>query len=274
VVSAATVGVLSTNVDNQITIAGGTLIVSNGLGGGVLDVRNGTLTFNGGTVTVDQLVLTNGANSAFVFNTGLLTSGGTSVTNSQLFAVGDGTDAATFQLNGGIHSFANNLEISNNSTLTGCGTINGNVVVDLGGTVLADCGGTLTFTGIVTNNGTMRAIQGSVLEAYGMVVNNGTIDLINGGTNFHAGFVNNGTVLDASSVIASQASLCGQDFIVQVPSVIDHTYQLQFTPSLTPTNWTNINAPQPGTGGVLTFTDSGGATNSPTRFYRVDCTAP
>jgi len=148
------------------------------------------------------------------------------------------------------------------------------VLVDAGGTVLSDCG-TLTFTGIVTNNGTMRAINGAVLETYSNLVNNGTIDVINGGvTNFHGAFINHGTILDASSVKISQVSQSGQDFDLQIPSVMGHTYQLQFTPSLTPTNWINTGPPQPGTGSTLTFTDPSGLTNFPARFYRIDCTAP
>jgi hypothetical protein len=265
------------NATGVIQVTGGNLSVTNQSGTGQLVVGqwgSGSLVQGGGTVTVDQLVLTNGANSVFAFNAGVLTSGGTFVINSRLFVVGDGTNAATFQLNGGVHSFANNLEIRNNATLTGCGTINGNAVVDPGGTVLASCG-TLTFTGIITNNGTMRAIEGSVLEAYGTVVNNGTIDIINGATNFHGRFINsnNGTVLTATSVKISQVSMSGQDMVIQIPSVTGHTYQLQYTTSLTPANWTNTGAPQSGTGGVLTFTDSGGAAN-PQRFYHVDVTAP
>jgi len=72
----------------------------------------------------------------------------------------------------------------------------------------------------------------------------------------------------------SQASKSGQDFIVQIPSVTGHTYQLQYTTTLTPANWTNTGAPQSGTSGVLTFTEPGGGTNSPSRFYQVDCMAP
>ena len=95
---------------------------------------------------------------------------------------------------GGIHSFANGLEVLNSASLTGCGTVTGNVTVDSGGTVVVDCGGTLTFTGIVTNNGTIWAVNGSVLEAYSNFVNNGLIDIADGTTNFHEGFINNGAV--------------------------------------------------------------------------------
>jgi T5SS/PEP-CTERM-associated repeat protein len=257
---------------NTVTVGpGGTMIAGTlvfGPAGG-----QGMVVLNGGSVTVNQIVLTN-ALGVFAINAGTLASSGTAVTNNQVFAVGDGADAATFQLNGGVHSFANGLEIRSNATLNGCGTINGNVIVDSGGTVLANCGGTLTFTGVVTNNGTMQAINGSTLEVYGTVVNNGIIDIINGGTNFHGAFINNGTVLTASSVGIGAITTSGQDITIQIPSVTGHTYQLQYTTLLMPTNWTDTGASQSGNGSVLTFTDPGGATNLPSRFYRVDVTAP
>ena len=267
------VGFYSSSVGNQIAISGGSLYGTNSAGTGALNVRHGTLNVNGGTITVDILLLTNTTSGVMVFNSGTINTKSTSVTNGLAFVIGDGASAANFHLLGGVHSFNNGLRVRNNAVLSGCGTINGVVVVDAGGTVLADCS-PLVFGQSVTNNGTMRAINGSVLEAYGALVNNGTIDLINGSTNFHGVFINNGTVLDASSVKISQASKSGQDFVVQILSVTGHTYQLQFTPSLTPTNWTNTGTSQSGTGGVLTFTDTGGATNVPARFYRMDVTAP
>ena len=256
---------------NLINVSGGALFVTNAFGS-TMQIFQGTLALNGGTVTVDDLILTTNLGTV-AFSSGTLYSASTQATNGVPFVVGDGLDAANFQLLGGVHSFKN-LHIRNAAMLSGCGTVTGSVLIDAGGTVLSDCG-TLTFTGIVTNNGTMRAINGSVLETYSNLVNNGTIDIINGGvTNFHGAFINHGTILDASSVKISQATTSGQDFDVQIPSAMGHTYQLQFTPSLTPTNWTDISAPQPGTGSVLTFIDPSGATNSPARFYRVDCIAP
>jgi T5SS/PEP-CTERM-associated repeat protein len=271
---------LFANATGAVWVTGGQLTVTNsptvvgGSGAGQMTVSNGT-------VTVLSLIVINNTNGStintnlFTLDGGVVNSAGAAITNGLTFADGDGVDAATYHLLGGVHSFANGLRVRNNAVLSGCGTVNGNVVVDPGGTVLANCGGTLTVTGIVTNNGTLRAINGSVLLGLGMVVNNGTIDIINGGsTNFQGGFINNGTVLDASSVKISQATEFGLDFIVQVPSAGGHTYQLQYTTSLTPTNWTSTGASQSGTGGLLTFTDPSGATNSPSRFYRVDCTAP
>jgi len=268
------VGATSNSVGNRLDIFSGTLNVTNGTSTGALAVRGGTLTFAGGVILADRLYLTNGLNSVFTFNAGTLSSGGAAVTNSQLFTVGDGISAARYHLLGGTHSFANGLRIRSNGTLSGCGTVIGNVTVDLGGLVLGDCGGMVTFTGILTNNGTLRVINGGTLEAYGTVVNNGTIDAINGNTNFHGLFINNGTVLNSKSPAISQASKSGQDFLVQIPSVVGHTYRLQYTVSLTPTNWINTASPQSGTGGILTFTDFGGATNTPARFYHIQVTAP
>jgi T5SS/PEP-CTERM-associated repeat protein len=267
-------GIASNNV---IRVDSGSLFVTNAAGNGTLVVSRadgkGELILNGGSVTVGSLIATNGISSVVTLNGSTLSSAATFVTNAQQFVVGNGSSAATFHLLGGVHSFNNGLRVRNNAAVTGCGTINGVVVIDTGGTVLADCS-PFVFGQNVTNNGTLRAINGSVLEAYGTVVNSGTIDAINGFTNFHGAFINNGTVLDASSVKISQVRKSGQDFIVQIPSITGHTYQLQFSPSMMPTNWTNTGASQSGTGGVLTFTDFGGATNTPARFYRVDVTAP
>jgi T5SS/PEP-CTERM-associated repeat protein len=273
---------------NTVTItSSGSLFVTNAAGNGTLlvssvnlgDLQNGpagtgSLIINGGSVTVNALIASNGLNSVVTFQAGLLTSSGTSVNNNQLFVVGDGTDAATFQLNGGVHSFVNNLEIRNNATLTGCGTIEGNVTIDPGGTVVAACGGTLTFSGIVTNNGTMQAVNGTVLQAYGLVVNNGLINVNNGSTEFFGGLVNNGVVLTENDAQISSITRSGNNITIQIPSVTDASYQLQFSPSLKPATWTSLGASQDGTGGVLTFTDTGGATNRPGRFYRIDITLP
>ena len=159
--------------------------------------------------------------------------------------------------------------------IEGCGTFSNWTTVLNNGLILANCGTTLTFSGVVTNNGTMRAANGNVLEAYGTVVNNGTIDIINGGvTNFHGGFVNNGTVLTAGSVAISSIFVAGSNVNAQIPWVPGHTYQLQFSSSLTPTNWVTSGATPAQSGNTLTFIDSGGATNVPARFYRVLVTAP
>jgi T5SS/PEP-CTERM-associated repeat protein len=59
----AYVGYAASASNNQITVAGGSLTVTNAGGTGTLDVRRGTVTLNSGTVTVDKFYATNGANS-------------------------------------------------------------------------------------------------------------------------------------------------------------------------------------------------------------------
>jgi len=92
-------------------------------------------------VTVNQLVLTNGANSVFMFSAGTLTSSGTSVTNNQVFVVGDGTDAGHVPTQRWRPFVREQFGDQQHALLTGCGTIEGNVTIDPGGTVLANCGG-------------------------------------------------------------------------------------------------------------------------------------
>jgi hypothetical protein len=190
-------------------------------------MKGGGLTLDSGTVTVDNLALT--SSGTFNFASGTLYSGGTSVSNSLMFVVGDGIDAAIFQLNGGVHSFANNLEISNNATLSGCGTINGNVVVDPGGTVVANCSGTLTFTGIVTNNGEIVASGGTDIEFFGPVVNNGVIDSTGGNVQFVGGLQNNGTILPRVQITSITTE--SNSVLVTWNGAGGHSYVLQSTKS-------------------------------------------
>ena len=273
-------------VNDQLSVGiGGELYVTNSLGSGSLIVGRlgqGTLTINGGTVTVDALVVTNNVASSIIhtnvvaFNGGLFNSRGAAVTNGLVFFDGDGTSAATYHLSGGVHSFASGLEVRNNASLTGCGTINGSVLVDAGGTVLADCGGTLTFTGSVTNNGIMRAENGSVLEAYGAVVNNGLIDIIGGSTNFHSTFINNGTVADASAFQIVRLAKEGNNIRITWSSVSGRSNVVQLSIGAAvgsySNNFTDLSPAIviPGvTVSSTNYLDVGGATNSPARYYRV-----
>jgi fibronectin-binding autotransporter adhesin len=250
-------------VGGSIGIFGGSLCVTNPLGNSLLFV-GGTLVFDGSTITADQL---NTSGSNFAFNRGLLNSRGTSVGAGE-FAVGNGTTSGNFHLLGGTHSFNDGLRIRVNSLLSGCGTVNGSVVVDAGAIVRSDCTN-LMFTGNVTNNGTMLA-DGAVLESSGTLVNNGTIYLFNGGTtNFHGTFINNGSIVNVGAPTISSISRVGTDIAIKLTSVPGLTYQLQSASSLASPIWSDTSTAQNGTGGVLTFTDPGAAINASPRFYRV-----
>ena len=109
---------------------------------------------------------------------------------------------------------------------------------------------TLTFTGNVTNNGVTD--NSSVLESSGPMVINGKTLLFHAGTTDHLGkFINNGRILNANTVHLQRHP------------------RRQLTPSLQPPAWTDSGPAQPGTGGVLVFTDSGAATNGSARCSRL-----
>ncbi len=150
------VGALA-NSGNAATITSGSVTVTNAAGTGVLSVRVGTLTFNGGTIAADYLRVTEGGSSSvFAFNSGLLAIAGSAVTNGSAFAVGNGVDPATLKIVGGTNSFTDGLIIANNATLAGVGHIEGAVTLANGATWAPGLSaGTQTVTGaVVLNAGT------------------------------------------------------------------------------------------------------------------------
>jgi hypothetical protein len=289
------VGVLSGST-GSVQITSGQLVVTNQSGTAQLVVGLagfGTYTQSGGVVTVDQLFVTNGTYniysnllvqplwapvtngpySTFSLGSGVFNAQSATISNTQTILVGDGVDPATYHLLGGVHSFANGIEVASNAVLSGCGTINGSVLVDDGGTVVADCGGTLTFTGVVTNNGTWTALNGSVFESYGPVVNNGLINVLDGNTNFHSGFVNNGIVLDQNSIpVIVSVTAIGSDVEIEFTTAPKLLYILEYTSDLVTPNWTPLIG-LIGPGGNVALTDFGAAQQTQ-RFYRVHMTVP
>jgi hypothetical protein len=115
----------------------------------------------------------------------------------------------------------------------------------------------------------MVKLSGSAtISQTGSFTNNGVLDLIDGLQTLPTGFANNGTVLNANSVQVEQAAVSGSGFSVAIEGYAQHTYQLQSSQSLTaPITWTNVGAPQAGTGGPLTFTDPSAAGTK--GFYKV-----
>jgi autotransporter-associated beta strand protein len=193
-------------------------------------------------------------------------SGGTlnlsgSISNAALVLV---TNNATLRLSGG-QLTASIIHIYTNAFLLGCGKITGVLIND--GTMVSDCGTNIMLAGAVTNNGTMRITAGTQLIASGPFVNNGLLDIINAAGSLPPGFVNNGVVLDSTSVRVLQSAVFGSDFLAQILSVVGHTYQLQRSASLSPASWSDIGTSQTGTGASLTFTNSG-ALAQPQGFYR------
>ncbi len=226
-----------TNTSATYIANGGTQLFENNV-----VVQRGALILNGGTVTVNQLVMTNTSTTA-TFNGGRFNTGGTFVTNGAQFVVGSGAAFANYHLLGGEHDFHDGLRISNGASLTGCGTITGDVTIDAGGSIFATCD-TLTFTGTVINNGALAA-NGATLEFYGPVINNNGLLFYNGGTtNFHGTFMNNGIITNAGPVIITSITRTGNDVIVTAPSALDFDYQLQIANTLISPIWTNIGPAQ------------------------------
>ncbi len=210
---------------------------------------SGTCAWNGGT-TVDQ---------------GTLRVSG-SLTGGSTFEVLDG---ATLDLvNGSITT--NDVQISTSGKLTGRGTLNGDVT----NRGLIDCrtGGTLTITGDVVNSGMMRLANGTalVVSASGSLINNGTLDLLTGAQGLPANFVNNGIVIDSSSLSITSATKVGTTVTVNAHTIVGHMYQLQRASNLASGAWSDVGGPQAGTGGKLDFTDT--AATGTQRFYRLNVT--
>ena len=133
-----------------VNVSGGCLYAANAAGTGMLYVVYGALNLNSGTVTANQLLVGSGR---FYFNGGTLNSGG-STANGSTFRVGNGASAATLDLFGGAHSFANGLVINTNATLTGTGSIIGSIT-DAG--LIAPGNG----FGVITDNGNLTMLTGS-----------------------------------------------------------------------------------------------------------------
>ncbi len=131
--------------------------------------------------------------------------------------------------------------------------------------------GSLAVSGNFANSGTLRLI-GDVTFSFGIYINAGVLDLINWTGTLPAGFVNQGVVLDRSSLKIASFARSGNDFTLTIQGHAAYNFQLQRTADLT-SPWLNIGPAQPGTGAPFTFTDTGGAGPS-TRFYRVAVSIP
>jgi hypothetical protein len=145
----------SLNATGTVVLAGGSLFVTNAAATATLDVRNGSLLLNSGTLSVDKLIATNGANSVFTFNGGALSSQSSFFTNGAVpVVVGAVSNSATFNFQGTTHSFANGLTLGNSGGSTGTVWMTGaQLVVTNGDTKIGSSGvGQMTMS-----NGTWLA---------------------------------------------------------------------------------------------------------------------
>lgn len=82
------VGANFTSSGNLLTVGNGTLTATNASANATLDVRRGSVLFNGGNIIADRLLLTNGANGNFTFNAGTLVTRTATISNGLDFVVG------------------------------------------------------------------------------------------------------------------------------------------------------------------------------------------
>ncbi len=110
------------------------------------EAGQGIFNLSGGNLFATQLTAANGTKSKVNFTGGTLNTAATNFAGvngagGTGFIVGNGTLVAKLNLFGsvgGTHTFAGGLTISNSASLVGRGTINGNVVVNSGGSVGRD----------------------------------------------------------------------------------------------------------------------------------------
>ena len=124
----------------------------------------------------------------------------------------------------------------------------------------------LQITGNVTNNGAMQFLNGSGLVVTGTFVNHGLLDLLTGAQTLPTVFINNGTVLLGTNIVATSFTKTGGTLSLIIYGYDGHTYQLQRTPTLNHASWLNVGPPQDGAGAPLTFTDTPGGSQN---FYHV-----
>jgi probable HAF family extracellular repeat protein len=170
----------------------------------------------------------------------------------------------TFQLLGG--TYTGNIRVMAGGTLTGAGTVIGNLTNE--GIVTTGTGGTLSLRGVTLNQGTMRLTGDTTLDLQGSFINNGVLDVITGAVNPSTTFVNNGVLLDSASVCVESLIKSGTTVQLCIRSVAGHAYRLERSTSLASGTWSPVGADQEGDGNMLTFTDAGGATSS-NGFYRI-----
>jgi hypothetical protein len=161
----------------------------------------------------------------------------------------------------------NETFIMTNGTLT-CAAINNQ------GTIKASVGA-LNVTGNVTNSGDVFLSGSAVLVVTGSFVNNGLLDLINWSGPLPPNFINNGVLLDRTSVKMKDLTKNGNTMQVTIPGYTGHSYQLQraLTVSASGSDWQNVGAPANGTGthgvGVMLQFEDPGSPLPQNAFYRI-----
>ena len=150
-----TIGVNVSSSNNLLTMSGvdSALVVTNATGTGTYDIRRGTNIQNGGTVRTDNLLVTN-SQGTYLLNGGTSYVGQATISNGQIFVVGDGVTQVLFRqsLGSATNTFANGITVNTNGIFSFAGTINNQIILN---------GGTLSGTGTLTTSLTID--NGSII---------------------------------------------------------------------------------------------------------------
>lgn len=164
------VGAGTTTSNNQMIVAGGRVVSTNSLNSGSLEIRRGSLNLNGGSISVDNYIMTNGSSSLMSFTAGLLQAGNALVSNGQAFQVGDGVQAAQYAVRGGAGNFADGIAISSNAILSGNGSVN-NASLSGGASLAPGTGAlTLAFDHLTLNSAAIVVQTISDADSYELLV--------------------------------------------------------------------------------------------------------
>ena len=206
---------------------------------------------------------------------GILASAGAQI-NPTGSLTGSGTVQGNLILNGGGIGYAGQSlvftgMVTNNALIQpGAGatmTFNGDFMNN--GVVTIAPGRNVTFAGNVTNNGVIRVTDGASLTVSGSLVNNGTIDILTGDQTLPAGLVNNGWIIDSSAVKLQSVATSETTISLEIASYSGHIYQLQHNPTLAPGGWVDLGAPRSGSTGMTLEFETVRSSPTGKDFYRI-----
>ena len=248
---------------------------------------DGDLTINGGTLQAKILHVGNSDDGINAPNGILTVNGGATILPTGFFVGSVGISTGAVTIVGGTVTSTNAAGTNKVDIASGSLTMNGGAITtDV--ILMTNTAATFTF-----NNGLLRTRSMTVSNGASFVVGDGvnpaTLELQAGVHTFANGLViapnatvtgcgtiigavtNNGTYINPCSApppaTISSVSRSGSTASVSFLSTSGVNYTLEYKNALTDLTWTPILPAQPGTGGVMTLSDST-ATNR-TRYYRV-----
>jgi len=160
------IGEETIGTNNQVVVDGGVLLVTNALGGAILEVRRGTNLFNAGLMEVDQLLITN-VLGKFRFNGGTLITHGAFIRNGDNFEVGaTGGNPAIWNVRDGMSTtfLDETIIVGGNASFNQLVLTNGNVLTNSG---FADIGRDI---GANSNHAVLSGVGSQWLLGDGVIV--------------------------------------------------------------------------------------------------------